>query len=657
MRELNFRKVHLDFHTSELISGIGEKFSKQKFQQALQAGCVNEITLFAKCHHGWMYYLSEKYPVHPNLSFDLLRQQQEAADEIGVATVLYLSAGFDEQLAMRHPEWLAHDENNQIVCTPSFTVPGFHLFCFGSPYLDYLLGQIEEVLTLYHPKDLFLDISAVQPCYCPSCLQKLRERGQSVNDMSAVKMLAEETFFRYTSSVQQLIDRVSPGTTVFHNGGHILRGRRDLLMTNTRFEVESLPTCPLWGYDHFPLSAAYMRSLGLEFSGMTGRFHSTWGEFGGYKHPNALRYETSMMLANGAACSIGDQLHPSGEMDEGTYALIGTAYREVQQKEAWCVDSEFLADIAVLSYESVDSKNSGRNGSAQIPDAGAVRILMEGNYLFEVIDTMADFTRYRVIILPDKVRLSEDLAKKLRDFVNHGGKILASGVSGLAKDKDCFALDFGAEYKMPSLKNPVYIEPEFPMSNLPKMKFVVYSDSFEIEAKEGLAKVYDPYFNRTADHFCSHQHAPAMQESKGYAITQGRDGAYFSFEVFTEYYKVGSICNKEMVTAVLDRLLEGQKTVVCDFPAQGMVTLAQRKKHSDYILHIVYASPVKRGNIQVIEDVLPLYQKNFKVRIQEKVKQICLVPSGEEVPFVCENGAVTFCVPKIECHQMVEIKY
>ena len=31
--------------------------------------------------------------------------------------------------------------------------------------------------------------------------------------------------------------------------------------------------------------------------GMTGRFHTTWGEFGGYKHPNALRYECAVMLA------------------------------------------------------------------------------------------------------------------------------------------------------------------------------------------------------------------------------------------------------------------------------------------------------------------------------------------------------------------------
>jgi len=42
---------------------------------------------------------------------------------------------------------------------------------------------------------------------------------------------------------------------------------------------------------------------------MTGKFHTMWGEFGGYKHPNALSYECSLMLAYCAGCSIGDQLH------------------------------------------------------------------------------------------------------------------------------------------------------------------------------------------------------------------------------------------------------------------------------------------------------------------------------------------------------------
>ncbi|MEI7834394.1 MAG: hypothetical protein WCJ56_14500, partial [bacterium] len=63
---------------------------------------------------------------------------------------------------------------------------------------------------------------------------------------------------------------------------------------------------------------------------MTGKFHSHWGEFGGYKHPNALRFESALSLANGAKISIGDQMHPYGKLDEATYRLIGTAYAEVE---------------------------------------------------------------------------------------------------------------------------------------------------------------------------------------------------------------------------------------------------------------------------------------------------------------------------------------
>jgi hypothetical protein len=108
---------------------------------------------------------------------------------------------------------------------------------------------------------------------------------------------------------------------VFHNAGHLPQGDRSVFRHFSHFEIESLPTGG-WGYDHFPLSAAYARTIGKAYLGMTGKFHTTWGEFGGYKHPNALNYECSLMLAFGAGCSVGDQLHPTGEIDESTYALM-----------------------------------------------------------------------------------------------------------------------------------------------------------------------------------------------------------------------------------------------------------------------------------------------------------------------------------------------
>ena len=142
---MNFRQVHLDFHTSEKIPGIGSRFSKKQFQTALKTGHVNSITVFSKCHHGWAYHPSKANEMHPHLDFDLLQAQIEAAHEIGVKTPVYLSAGLDEKLAIRHPEWLVQDKNNQTTWVQSFLTPGYHRFCMNTPYLDILTEQIKEV--------------------------------------------------------------------------------------------------------------------------------------------------------------------------------------------------------------------------------------------------------------------------------------------------------------------------------------------------------------------------------------------------------------------------------------------------------------------------------------------------------------------------------
>ena len=61
------RQIHLDFHRSEHIPGVGSRFSKAQFQEALQLGHVNLINIFGKGHHGWCYYPTVAGAVHPAL--------------------------------------------------------------------------------------------------------------------------------------------------------------------------------------------------------------------------------------------------------------------------------------------------------------------------------------------------------------------------------------------------------------------------------------------------------------------------------------------------------------------------------------------------------------------------------------------------------------
>ena len=666
---MQFRQVHLDFHTSEAIENIGADFSAAQFQEQLRRGCVDSITVFSKCHHGWAYHPSDANEIHPHLGFDLLGAQIDAAHAIGVNTPVYLSAGLDEKEARRHPEWLIRDREDRTNWVDSFLKPGFHQLCLNSPYLDKLIAQIEEVARNYPADGIFLDIVGVRTCLCHTCLAALREAGADPEDPQAVAALGERTYARYTRRVREAIDAIKPGLPVFHNGGHLMRGRRDLARMNSHLELESLPTGG-WGYDHFPLSARYAATLGMEYLGMTGKFHLSWGEFGGYKHPNALRYEAALSLSMGAKVSVGDQLPPSGRMDPATYALIGTAYAEVAAKEAWCAGSAPVADIALLSLEAAGRGrgNEGQTAKVGHSDAGAVRMLLEGHFLFDVVDLDADFGRYKVLVLPDAVRAAPPLAEKLADFVRGGGKALATGTSGLAEDGASFALRLGAKPLGENVFQPDYFRPQFAMPGLSfaqaeagETSFVCYARGQKIALDEGgraLGSREDPFFNRAAQHFCSHQHTPGTGAGAGPGMTEGPDGIFIAWPMFAEYAEKGSLFLRETVSFALSRLLGEARTLETSLPAQGIVTLTEQPELSRYVVHLLYASPVKRGaDVEVIEDIVPLQNVAVSLRLPRRVVGVFTAPQGQELAFVQEGKRLLFIVPRLECHQMIALKY
>lgn len=657
---MRFRQVHLDFHTSEAIVGIGQDFNKSQFQDMLKVGHVDSITVFSKCHHGWAYHPSTANEIHPHLTFDLLGAQIEAAHEIGVNTPVYLSAGLDERLARKHPEWLIRNQQEVISWTGSFMTPGYHQFCMNTPYLDVLARQVEEVVQNYDADGIFLDIVGVRECYCQSCVAEIRRRGSDPRNLRDMKMLWEDTYMNYTAKMRETIHAIKPGLPLFHNSSHVDRGRRDLAQVNSHLELESLPTGG-WGYDHFPLSARYAQTLGMDFLGMTGKFHTSWGEFGGYKHPNALRYETALSLANGARCSIGDQLHPDGKMDLATYTLIGEAYREVEVKEKWCRDTQAVADIALLSIEAASWAAGELLAQHNKADAGAVRILLEGKYLFDVVDLENDLTAYKVVILPDEILITEQLQTKLQDFLAQGGKLLATGRSGLTADGSGFALDFGVSWQGASPYQPSYFNPVFELASLRNASFVIYTEGQDVTLNANgtlLASRENPYFNRDLFTFCSHQHTPSNLQAAGAGMTEGPAGIYVAWKVFEDYAAKGSLPVKELLCCALDKLLGEKKTLVTNLPAQGVTTLQVQASGQRWVNHLLYASPVRRGEgVEIIEDLIPLINTEVSIAANEPVQAVYLEPQHTELPFTQADGRVSYTVPLWSCHQMIVLQF
>lgn len=643
------RQVHLDFHTNGTLP-VGKNFSKEQFQSALKAGHVDSITVFSKCHHGWSYHPTEANEMHPCLDFDLLGAQLEACKEIDVNAPVYISAGFDEKEYVKRPEWRWRHSPDKKECEEYENEVHFHVLCFNTGYLDFLCSHIEEVMQKYNPCGIFLDIIAPRVCYCDKCVADMKAMGMDIENEADRNKFAMMTLNKYFAATNAAVRKYSDTATIFHNSGHIPKGDYDFIKANTHLELESLPTGG-WGYDHFPLSAAYVRTLeGADYLGMTGKFHQSWGEFGGFKHPNALIYETSLSVANGAGCSIGDQMHPLGEMNEATYGLIGKAYSLIEEKEPWLEGAVNFADIAVLSAEAVTGNRDVK------ADIGANRMLLEEGYLYNFVDMKTDISGYKMLILPDVAGISDEMIEKIKAFAANGGKVIASG-DALIKNGEFF-LDPGAEYTGKNEFSPTYLIPCYETAN-GMTEYVMRCDFNKITVTDGrvFANMQNPYFNRTLEHFCSHMHAPNNPGSTCPGAVIKGNVAYIGWDIFSAYARLGHLCFKELFAYVAGEMLGGDATAYADLPDRAVMTYTRQEKEGRNILHLLYAHTTVRGeNTEVIEDTVPLYGVECSVKCSGKPSEIKLVPSGEKLDFEYADGRANFTVPKVDIHQMVEIK-
>lgn len=672
---MRYRQVHLDFHTSGLIPDVGSRFDKKKFQQTLLDAHVNSVTCFSSCHHGWSYHSTSVGQMHPNLAFDLLGAQIEACHEVGINVPVYLTAGVNDVAADAHPEWreVAAD-GRYLGWAPDVLSPGFKTVCFNSPYMDYLCAMIAETMHRYPNCDgIFLDIIMQSRCCCKYCREVMKENGLNPAVEEDRKQCAELALRRYYKMTTETVKEIDPDMPLFHNSGHIRRDAPELLDYFSHLELESLPTGG-WGYDHFPMSAKYAMNLDFDVLGMTGKFNTTWGEFGGFKHPNALLYETAAMLAFNAKCSVGDQLHPCGELDASTYALIGQAFEQVEKKEPWCVGTKNVADIALVSSEAVNriEPDSARRDVAA--DTGAARLLLEGHYLFDIIDDRMDLSCYKLVVLPDEIKVGPEFKQKLDAFLRFGGKLLLSGASGFDGDgRPLF--DLGADCFEQSEYSPDYacidkaVRPDFIETPL-----VMYSSSRRIKVTTGssLGKVYDPYFNRTAEHFCSHQHTPYQPEDSGFdgGVLNG-NVAYLAHPVFSIYRWYGAVAYKQYVLNCIDLMLGEGKSLETGLPSTARISLMDQAAEQRLVLHLLYAEKSCRGGamnfsggniqssgqIEIIEDLSPLHDVRVRLKTDKPVKRVMLQPEGREIVATIQNGQVEFTLDSFTCHAMVEMNY
>jgi hypothetical protein len=671
------RQIHLDFHTSEAIEGIGADFDPHEFAATLAAAHVNSITVFARCHHGWIYYQSQANPerIHPHLARpDLLKEQIAACHARGIRAPIYTTIQWDHFTAREHVDWLLTDPDGKITGTPPFEAGFYRWMNVNSPYLGLLQEHVRELFDLMPVDGFFFDIVQPIPSSDPYTQAKMRAEGLNPADAAERAQFALTSLNQFKHEFSQFVWSIDPHVSVFFNAGHVGTRHRAVVDAYSHWELETLPSGG-WGYQHFPVTMRYARNLGRDVLGQTGKFHTSWGDFHSFKNEAALQFECFRMIAMGAKCSIGDQLPPRGRLDKSVYDLIGGVYGEVAAKEPWWLGAKPVSEIAVMTPEEYTSASA-----SHLPAAikGATRMLEEAAQQFEIVDSQSDFSPYAVLILPDIIPVNETLAAKLEAYVAGGGKVIATFESGLTPDQAAFASPlFGVEVASEGPRDAAgklvrgvyydrgdfvdYLLPAGAIGKgLPPTEHVMYIRGMDVHARDGsevLANVYPSHFDRTWEHFCSHRQTPSAGQEGNPGVVRNGDVLYFSTPLFALYDRVAPRWCKRLLLNALELLLPAP-LVRHGGPSTLFVTLNEQATQNRNVLHLLHYIPERRGvQFDVIEDVIPLYDVPLSVRMGKALRSVVVAQTGENLPFAVAGDRVEFRVPRVHGHAMIELNW
>ncbi len=647
--------IFYDFHTMPACPEVGAAFDCEAAAGQLQRCGVDFTVFHARCNEGMAYYDTKVGTRHLSLKFDLLKGFAEACHKRGIKISAYMNLGLSHYEELQHPDWMVvfpDGSNFRQERLDNYA----SMICYNTGFADHVLAMLNE-LTAYPVDGFFLDCFTPHPCDCPACKE---ERARMGLDREAFAVFCRDRFMKRISRF--LLSRNS-GYLLYFNGVPFEVQRPYA----TYFELECLPTGG-WGYEYQALYSRYVRSLGLPVLNMSGRFHESWGDFGGIRTRASLLYDCVAAVAQGLKVTIGDHFHPRGDLNMDVYDLIASIYGELRALDPWLEGATTVCEAALVvpadtfSYEQHAMKNS-------VPIAeGFCRMLAERRWLFDVLTPDQDFTPYRILFLADDIRLTPALAERLRAFLAKGGKVVSSGASGLQEEGDAFALpeawpvevDCRAEVWPAEADGwrdgePVFFRKTADVAaDVPAMPVVTWRETLRLRPRpdaQTAAETILPYYTRGVRDEYAYLYLPPDKPDGTCALALNAQVAQFSFQAGRLYHESAQVPVRNLVDWAARQLLPTRLLEVEGLPSFARVSVTRQPGR--LIVWITAFVPERRGRkIEMIEEGITL--RNLEVSLAiTGVARVYLAPSRTPLSFREANGRTMAILSQMEGYAAV----
>ncbi|MFA6506883.1 MAG: alpha-amylase family protein [Treponemataceae bacterium] len=669
-----YRAIHIDYHMPEFPKNVLANFDAKTFIEEIEGAHVNLIAVFTKCHFGNSFYPTKVGHRHSALKGDFFGEVLDEAKKKKIRVLAYYSLGTDEWAVKQNPDWYQIDRDGK-ERNGNGTV--WHMPCLNSPYREELaLPQIREIAQMYEPDGFFMDIPYIvhHHCFCRYCKSKFKnEHNRELTpelldaEPDLVKTFFQESAARCHEEIRAVVKAIRPEAVIITNGAWKMGEPERFNRTADVGVWESQPAAGSYLYNI--IKSRYVGGLDVPVQVQTVRFTEGWGLMSS-KTAEQLKYESASIMANGSMLSIGDQVMPDGTLQHGAYEILKEVFAFVKEREPWTARSRIVPHGALIAnYTTWRYWDNGDYATL-----GAAKMLIEGHQQFNIFfnDDFPDLAAFKLIVLPETVKLSSASLDRLRSWVAAGGFLVAAGRAAFPEGDSNFPLAdlYGLDYleyspyrfaylmQNPNLWKGIADIPQ--LLDKPFIKAVPRSGQAG-SAVEILSRIQWPCGESVPPRAFRHPLPPPGDESVFPGVSLNRYGkglcAWIAADVFSSYWNTGHFWLKNIVNNLIDRYDESKPFVFEGFPAVEAHLMTRGGKE---YLHLVNFQCSHTGNRSTslydpIEQINPIH--NLKIRIRlPGIREATQRPENRKLDIRrISVGEIEVTVPEVHIHSIIEI--
>jgi hypothetical protein len=608
------RAMHFDFHTMPGHTKLMQGFDAEAFADKLQENHVKYINFTARCNIGFSYYDTKVGKKYPGLQRDLLKEVIDACHKRDIGVTAYLNAGLNHEAMIEHLDWCRVDKNGRVYQDDKVN-NFFRMVCYNSGYGNHLLEEIKEIAA-YDVDGIFCDCMVLRGgCYCPACTRDMITKGIDIHDENAAIAYQNQLRKDFAKRIKGVVNK---DVRLFFNSNWV-----DGYTTHA--EIECLSSSMQWGRDFFYATAPYARTRIDELVYMSGRFQCSWGDFGGITNLASMQGDLYDAMLNGYELSFGDHLHPIDGLEDEVIERVGKVFAEQMLYEPYIKGAKAVVEVGVLVAD-IDHYD------AWPYQQGIARMFCELKIPYNFYNEYGDFSKMKLMVIPQKTVLSENLKQKLKDFRDNGGKMLFCGDAlDVAKELGC--CDYVDVVGADTSDNAYFLTKD---SN---MRWAIYKPKKLMKNVSGeeTAKYVGNIFNFEYDGLHAYFYRPQGKVTDySVAVTDG-DTACVCFDVFIAYKEMCLTEHKKLISDLINRLLPRKFIEVDGLPASAIIGVTETAEHR--IVHVKTTYAEIRNGRGIIED--HTWHPGANVSMEGEY-QVSVLPSCESVGSCSKDGRTVF---------------